>query len=196
MPPVALKALLMACATRGMRSSRSQAVDSADSGFIPAYPWTGTTATCHSQGLKTALLRTPDQVMEGNRLRADAHRDLCAGFQAPNFDVLVEKTRRAVILYMKERPVHPCLSIAGGLTANQAIRVGLDTLCAESGIGFVAPPPALCTDNRGDDYLRVESGASYPTLYEDDMTLTARPHFPLEPTQAGILGIGKKGPKA
>ena len=145
-------------------------------------------------GLKTALLRTRDQVMEGNRLRADDRRDLCAGFQAAIVDVLVEKTRRALVQYMKERPEHPCLAVAGGVAANQAIRGGLETLCAELGIGFVAPPLALCTDNGA--MIAYAGLERFAGGFEDDMTLAARPRWPLDATQAGMLGSGKKGPKA
>ena len=37
--------------------------------------------------------------------------------------------------------------VAGGVAANGHLREKLLTLATEEGLQFVAPPPALCTDN-------------------------------------------------
>jgi N6-L-threonylcarbamoyladenine synthase len=145
-------------------------------------------------GLKTALLRTRDDLMDNGQLRQQDRADLCAGFQQAVIDVLVEKTRRALALYLAEGPTAPVLAVAGGVAANRAIRAGLETVSAEMGVAFLAPPLALCTDNGAMiAYAGLERFASGA---RDDMTLAARPRWPLDQAAAGMLGGGRKGPKA
>ena len=146
-------------------------------------------------GLKTALLRQRDQLIaeKGGLTRQD-RADLCAGFQAAVRDVLAEKTRRALRLYLAEGPAAPALAVAGGVAANTALRSALQKVCDESDVRFTAPPLRLCTDNAamiayaGSELLR----AGYP----DDTTLVARPRWPLDQTAAPLIGSGKKGAKA
>lgn len=146
-------------------------------------------------GLKTALLRLRDKVVaEKGGLSEQDRADLCAGFQMAVADVLAEKTRRALLLYMDETPSHPVLAVAGGVAANRLIREKLETVAAHNGVLFVAPPLALCTDNAAMiAYAGLElfrSGA------QDDMTLAARPRWPLDRISPSLLGSGKKGAKA
>lgn len=146
-------------------------------------------------GLKTALMRMRDQVSaeKGGLTRQD-RADLCAGFQAAVVDVLVEKTRRAIRIYLEENPANPTVAVAGGVAANTDIRLGLETVCAEMGTAFTAPPLHLCTDNAAMiAYVGMEKfrqGAC------DGMDLTARPRWPLDQTSPAMLGSGRKGAKA
>ncbi|WP_375687964.1 tRNA (adenosine(37)-N6)-threonylcarbamoyltransferase complex transferase subunit TsaD [Pseudooceanicola sp. LIPI14-2-Ac024] len=145
-------------------------------------------------GLKTALLRTRDSVMEGHRLKRQDRADLCAGFQAAVVDVLAEKTRRAIAEYLELEPEMPLIAVAGGVAANQAIRAALETVAADNGLAFLAPPLSLCTDNGAMiAYAGLErfSGGEV-----DDMTLKARPRWPLDQQSPALLGGGKKGAKA
>ncbi len=67
-------------------------------------------------GLKTALLRARDALLaEKGGLTEQDRADLCAGFQAAVVDVLSEKTRRALDIYLEENPSQPLLAVAGGL---------------------------------------------------------------------------------
>lgn len=146
-------------------------------------------------GLKTALLRQRDRIVaeKSGLTRAD-RADLCAGFQQAVVDVLAEKTRRALRLYMAEAPVVPMLAVAGGVAANQAIRVGLETVCAETGARFTAPPLALCTDNAAMiAYVGIEL---FRAGRRDRLDLTARPRWPLDRDATALLGGGRKGAKA
>jgi len=146
-------------------------------------------------GLKTALLRARDAVVaEKGGLTVQDRRDLCAGFQAAVADVLVEKSRRALEVYLALSPAAPVLAVAGGVAANTLIREKLIGLCDAMGVRFLAPPLALCTDNAamiawaGMERFRI--GA------RDDASLMARPRWPLDQTAAPMIGSGKKGAKA
>jgi N6-L-threonylcarbamoyladenine synthase len=146
-------------------------------------------------GLKTAMLRARDAVVaaKGGLTRQD-QTDLSASFQAAIADVLVEKTRRALAIYLAIKPVTPCFAIAGGVAANQVIRGRLMQLCASLDTDFVAPPLALCTDNAA---MIAYVGAELLAFGQrDDLTLSARPRWPLDKTAAPMLGSGKKGAKA
>ncbi len=146
-------------------------------------------------GLKTALMRTRDQISaeKGGLTRQD-RADLCAGFQQAVVDTLAEKTRRAIVLYLQQNPSEPVIAVAGGVAANSAIRAGLESVCAEFGVRFTAPPLNLCTDNAAmiayAGIERFRAGA------RDGLDLVARPRWPLDRTSPAMLGSGRKGAKA
>jgi N6-L-threonylcarbamoyladenine synthase len=146
-------------------------------------------------GLKTALMRARDQAMAtAGGLRMQDRADLCAGFQMAVADVLAAKSRRALGLYLAEKPAMPAFAVAGGVAANRTIRSALERVASDLGTGFVAPPLRLCTDNAAmiawAGIERFRAGA------RDDMTLSARPRWPLDRTAPAMLGSGKKGAKA
>lgn len=146
-------------------------------------------------GLKTALLRARDALIaEKGGLTVQDRRDLCAGFQRAVAEVLAEKTRRALAVYLADAPAEPALAVAGGVAANSLIRAMLETVSAQNGVRFVAPPLRLCTDNAAmiawAGIERFRDGA------RDDMSLVARPRWPLDATAAPMIGSGKKGAKA
>lgn len=146
-------------------------------------------------GLKTALLRERDRlVAEHGGLRRGDRTDLCAGFQAAVRDVLAEKSRRAMAEYMALSPTTPTLAVAGGVAANKALRGALETVCAEFNATFLAPPLALCTDNAA--MIAWAGMERFRTGKTDDMSLAARPRWPLDRTAPAMLGSGKKGAKA
>ena len=143
-------------------------------------------------GLKTAVLRARDRLIadQGGLTRSD-RADLCAGFQAAVRDVLVHKTLRAVAIYLQENPDHPALAVAGGVAANTAIRAGLETVSAELGVAFTAPPLALCTDNAA--MIAYAGAEQFLAGHRDGMDLEARPRWPLDQTSPAMLGQWKKG---
>jgi len=141
-------------------------------------------------GLKTAVLRERDRLVaaQGGLYRQD-RRDLCAGFQAAVVEVLTEKTRRALAIGSVT-----ALAAAGGVAANTAIRAGLETVSAEVGIPFTAPPMALCTDNAAMIAwagLEQEAAGATPML-----EVAARPRWPLDTVSPSMIGGGRKGAKA
>jgi N6-L-threonylcarbamoyladenine synthase len=141
-------------------------------------------------GLKTAVLRARDGLVaaQGGITRAD-RADLCAGFQAAVAEVLADKTARALALV----PQATALAVAGGVAANGVLRAALLRVAGE--VPFVAPPLALCTDNAAMiAWAGIERLAA--GLPADDLSLSARPRWPLDATAAPLLGAGRKGAKA
>lgn len=146
-------------------------------------------------GLKTALLRARDEVIadRGGLPRA-IRSDMCASFQAAICNTLAEKSRRALAQYLEAAPPQPAFAVAGGVAANKAIRAALETVSAEFGTTFVAPPLALCTDNAA--MIAFAGVERYSRGAQDDMALSARPRWPLDKKAPALLGSGKKGAKA
>lgn len=141
-------------------------------------------------GLKTAVLRARDGlVATQGGLKLQDRADLCAGFQAAVSAVLSEKTRRALQVAEVR-----AFAVAGGVAANTAIRAGLETVCANAGVSFLAPPLRLCTDNAA--MIAWAGLERFRAGDQDDMTLAARPRWPLDQTSPALLGYGKKGAKA
>lgn len=147
-------------------------------------------------GLKTAARRACDRLVEtaGGLTQSD-RADLCASFQAAIAETLAEKTRRACVLFQARAPhAAPCLAVAGGVAANGEIRATLEAVAIEAGFAWSAPPLALCTDNgaiiawAGVERMAVSS--------PDDLSLAARPRWPLDATASPMLGGGRKGAKA
>jgi N6-L-threonylcarbamoyladenine synthase len=143
-------------------------------------------------GLKTALLRARDTLIAAQGgITVQDRRDLCAGFQAAVAEVLAIKTERALAM-CTETPTALC--VAGGVAANKAIRAMLETVSADAGVPFVAPPLRLCTDNAAmiawAGIEQLQAGMVTPADF------VARPRWPLDDTVPALLGSGKKGAKA
>lgn len=146
-------------------------------------------------GLKTAVLRTRDRLIaEAGGLTTQDQSDLAASFQAAVTDVLVEKSHHAMELYGDVSTTKRTLCVAGGVAANQTIRTALESVATAFDADFVAPPLALCTDNAAMIAFAAAEQQSIRT--PDDLTLAARPRWPLDTTQPAMLGSGKKGAKA
>ena len=128
-------------------------------------------------GLKSAVLRAKD-----SGLHADA--DIAASFQLAAVDCIIDRTRNALGLI--DRPT--ALVVAGGVAANQAVRSALEGLAGAYGLAFVAPPPALCTDNAA-----MIAWAGIERLGQSDpLDFVARPRWPLDPDAAPARGAGVK----
>jgi tRNA N6-adenosine threonylcarbamoyltransferase len=90
-------------------------------------------------GLKTAVatLLARDGLPEGQ-----AMNDFCASFQTAVVDVLVRKSRRALV-----REGLGSLVVCGGVAANRGLRAALAAAAKEDGFALHIPPPRYCTDN-------------------------------------------------
>ena len=140
-------------------------------------------------GLKTAVLVARDAIIaEKGGLTETDRADLCAGFQAAVADSLADKSLQA----LAASPGMTAFAVAGGVAANRTIRARLSDLPGAP--PFVAPPLDLCTDNAA--MIAFAGLLAFQAGRRDDLTLTARPRWPLDGTAAPILGAGKRGAKA
>ncbi|MGI9388913.1 MAG: tRNA (adenosine(37)-N6)-threonylcarbamoyltransferase complex transferase subunit TsaD, partial [Boseongicola sp.] len=146
-------------------------------------------------GLKTAVLRERDKiVIEKGGISKQDRADICAGFQDAVSDVLAEKSRRAISQYLSDSPVLPAFTVAGGVASNKALRSELETVSAEMGLQFIAPPAKLCTDNAA---MIAWAGIELSAIDHRGMNpLIPRARWPLDKAAPALLGSGKKGAKA
>jgi len=92
-------------------------------------------------GLKSAVLNTLNIArMKGEHVDKN---DLAASFQEAVVDVLVAKTKRALL----KLPQVKTLALAGGVAANSLLREALAKELEGGDIRFVYPSLKLCTDN-------------------------------------------------
>ncbi len=105
-------------------------------------------------GLKTAVLYTvkgKDLANPRPRLSLTERADVAASFQQAVVDVLVAKCGQAL-----ERTGLKRLAVGGGVTANGALRRGLEELARKKTIELHIPPLTLCTDNAAMAAMAVE----------------------------------------
>ncbi|MXP41421.1 tRNA (adenosine(37)-N6)-threonylcarbamoyltransferase complex transferase subunit TsaD [Altererythrobacter soli] len=130
-------------------------------------------------GLKSAVLRAHES---GAYTRAD----IAASFQQAAIDCIHNRLSRA----LERMGEVSALVVAGGVAANARVRTALEELATSGGLRFVAPPPALCTDNAAmiawAGIERLGQGAS------DPLDIAARPRWPLDPTAEPARGAGVK----
>lgn len=95
-------------------------------------------------GLKTAVRQL---VARLGGLNSCDTADLAASVELAICDALTDRTANAVAWFRRHRPEGKSLVAAGGVAANSLLRQRLAALAETAGLCFVAPPPALCTDN-------------------------------------------------
>ncbi|MDB5725803.1 MAG: O-sialoglycoprotein endopeptidase [Novosphingobium sp.] len=142
-------------------------------------------------GLKSAVLRAKQgagNVSEARALTsAYSDADIAASFQLAAIDCVIDRTRIALA---KAGQVN-ALVVAGGVAANQAVRIALQALATEHGLRFVAPPLQLCTDNAA---MIAWAGIERLRLGQDDpLDFSPRPRWPLDPAAEPVRGAGVKG---
>jgi N6-L-threonylcarbamoyladenine synthase len=126
-------------------------------------------------GLKTAVRRI---IAELDGLGLATQADLAASVEAAICDALVDRTAHAIAWFQRHYPHGKTLVAAGGVAANTRLRRQLARLAETSGLLFVAPPTALCTDNgamvawAGIERLRLG--------LVDSLGAPLRPRWPLE----------------
>ncbi len=127
-------------------------------------------------GLKTAIRDTAAALDPDDEA---AVADLAAAVELAICDCLVDRTARAVRWFRGRYPQGTSLVASGGVAANTRLRARLAALAADAGLDFIAPPPALCTDNGamiawvGIERLRLGLA--------DPLDAPVRPRWPLDP---------------
>lgn len=130
-------------------------------------------------GLKSAVMRAVQAGQHGTA-------DIAASFQQAVIDCLVDRTDRQ----LQQCGPLTALVVAGGVAANRSIRAALEALAARHDLPFVAPPLWLCTDNAA---MIAWAGAErYAAGLIDDLTVPARPRWPLDPAADKARGAGVK----
>lgn len=111
-------------------------------------------------GLKTAVNTL---VQKFNPLDRQTRADIANAFQTAVVETLVRKTERALQQTGLNKVV-----LAGGVAANQALRVKMDEMAKKKGVDLYYPRPRFCTDNGAMiaylGSLRMNLGYSDPPL--------------------------------
>src|SRR5262249_52997969 len=118
--------------------------------------------------------------------------DLGASFQEAVADVVADRARRAMELYIDAlgATAQRTLVVAGGGAANQRLRAGLGSLAARLGFDLILSPPDLFTDNAA---MGASAGAGRLArgLFAD-LAAPARARWPLDPDAIPAVGAGIK----
>ena len=138
-------------------------------------------------GLRFLVLRAEDRGAAHRGRHGRARRpDRPAGclpilppsVEAAICDTLADRTANAIAWFRRDYPAGTALVAAGGVAANARLRRRLAELAGGAGLDFVAPPPALCTDNgamiawAGIERLRLG--------LTDGLDAPVRPRWPLD----------------
>jgi N6-L-threonylcarbamoyladenine synthase len=127
-------------------------------------------------GLKTAVREAATAIDMHN---TEAVADLAAAVELAICDHLADRTARAVRWFRDRYPAGSSLVAAGGVAANARLRARLAALAVDAGLAFVAPPPALCTDNGA---MIAWAGVERLRLgLADPLDAPVRPRWPLDP---------------
>ena len=148
-------------------------------------------------GLKTALRQQAEAL---SPLSDQDIADLCASFETAICDTVIDRTARAMGLYVdlyENTDLHEAkqsgfkkLVVAGGVAANQTLRAGLNRLCDEEGFSLHVPPPVLCTDNGA---MIAWAGAEiYARGQSDALDTGVKARWPLDPDAPPAYGAGVK----
>ena len=136
-------------------------------------------------GEKLAHIKTPAHA-ELVEASPPTPADIAASFQQAAIDCVIDRTRIALAGLSDMN----ALVVAGGVAANTAIRAALETLATDHRLRFVAPPPALCTDNAA--MIAWAGGERLAAGYRDPLDAMARPRWPLDATAEAVRGAGVK----
>ena len=132
-------------------------------------------------GLKSAVLRAH----ESGQYQA---ADIAASFQQAAIECVVDRLRFAI----DHGGEAPALVVAGGVAANAAMRAALTRFASTHAMRFIAPPPALCTDNAAMIAWAGLERLALPDFTPDPLDLPARPRWPLDPQAEPARGAGVK----
>jgi N6-L-threonylcarbamoyladenine synthase len=126
-------------------------------------------------GLKTAVRQV---IASGGAQTAKDITDLAAAIELAICDSILDRTRNAIRRFRADFPEGATLVSAGGVAANESLRRRLAALAADFGLDFVAPPPALCTDNGA---MIAWAGLERLRLgLTDGLDAPVRPRWPLD----------------
>ena len=129
-------------------------------------------------GIKTAVVNRLHNAEQAGETIDRA--DLAASFQKTVVDILAEKSVRAAKAQAGEAGTK--LALAGGVSANRALREAMEKRAAAAGIAFYCPEFRYCTDNAA-----MVGSAAYGKLMRgqlDALSLNAVPYLSIEDSSA------------
>ena len=130
-------------------------------------------------GIKTAVVNRLHNAEQAGE--AIDRADLAASFQRTIVEILAEKSVRAA--KTQEGLAGERLALAGGVSANRALREAMEARAAKAGIAFYCPAFAYCTDNAA-----MVGSAAYGKLMRgevDSLSLNAVPYLSIEDQSQG-----------
>ena len=137
-------------------------------------------------GLKTAVLKISKSI----KTEQDKF-DLAASFQKTILDILLKKTTVAFKEYEKvNSKKNKVFVVAGGVAANEQIRLMLIKLCDENGYKPVFPPINLCGDNAA--MIALVGLEKFKTNKFSSLDSPAKPRWPLDEKAEFLKGAGVK----
>ena len=147
-------------------------------------------------GLKTALVRKVDQILQANGSISNQEiKDLCASFQNTMVEIFVKKTQKAMNVFKSIYPeATQTIAIAGGVAANKSIGFALSETAKDHNFNLIIPEPKLCTDNAA--MIAFAGSELYLEGKISKEALVPRPRWPLDKKAPPMIGFGKKGTKA
>jgi N6-L-threonylcarbamoyladenine synthase len=125
-------------------------------------------------GLKTAVLNAVNASKDGaGEVSAVDAADIAASFQMAVVDTLMLKCRRALKETGRKQ-----LIIAGGVSANKALRESLESMVAKINGQLYYARPAFCTDNGA---MIAYAGAQRLAAGQvDDLAIVAKARWPMD----------------
>lgn len=143
-------------------------------------------------GLKTAVLRARDKVVEenGGHLTSKDICDLAASFQEALSDSIVDRVKNGIEYYAEQEIDNNILVVAGGVAANSAIKEKLSSLCEAYNFTVKAPPMELCTDNGA--MIAWAGVEKFQKQEFAGLEIGALARWPLDPDAPPAIGAGVK----
>jgi N6-L-threonylcarbamoyladenine synthase len=131
-------------------------------------------------GLKTALRLEAEKIAP---LSDQDVADLCASFQDAVSEIITDRLRIGMRVFRERFGKPTALVVAGGVAANQEIRLAITRMSFGIGTEMVAPPASLCTDNGA---IIAWAGAERLARgLTDTLDTSPRARWPLEALRVG-----------
>ncbi|MBK67327.1 MAG: tRNA (adenosine(37)-N6)-threonylcarbamoyltransferase complex transferase subunit TsaD [Rickettsiales bacterium] len=144
-------------------------------------------------GLKTAVRREAEKYIIDGKIEAEFVSDLSNALQEAIGDVLNNRLKKALKIYLDQtNPENPVCVLCGGVAANKVLRARLEATCQKNGTKFVAPPLSLCGDQAA--MIAWAGLERFKAGYSDDLDFVSRPRWPLDKEAEPVLG--EKGSKS
>ena len=135
-------------------------------------------------GLKTAILKI------SKKIKTDQEKfDLAASFQKTIEEILHKKTKIAFKEFEKQNKLkQKIFVVAGGVAANQKIRLMLKNLCIKENFQSIFPPTELCGDNAA--MIAMVGLEKFKLKQFNDLDHPAKPRWPLDENAVFLKGAG------